>query len=138
MTQPAVTAGGSFLHTMIRVRDLDAALQFYCGQLGMKEVKRSDVPEGKYTNVFVGYGPQETHPVIELTYNYGDHVYEVGTGFGHLAVGVTGIYDVCEKLAAAGVKITRPAGPLKFGTTVIAFIEDPDGYKIELVETEAA
>lgn len=138
MTQPIVQSDARFLHTMIRVGDLDRALDFYCGKLGMKEVKRSDVPEGKYTNVFVGYGPQETHPVVELTYNYGDHSYDIGTGFGHLAIGVKGIYDVCERLAKAGVKITRSAGPLKFGKTLIAFIEDPDGYKIELVEAEPA
>ncbi|MCF3934040.1 lactoylglutathione lyase [Acuticoccus sp. M5D2P5] len=133
---PDTTDSPRFLHAMIRVRDLDASLAFYCGQLGMQEVKRSDVPEGKYTNVFVGYGPQETHAVIELTYNYGDHTYDKGDGFGHLAVGVKGIYEVCDRLAKAGVKITRPAGPLKFGTTLIAFIEDPDGYKIELVESD--
>lgn len=134
MTETTIGSGARFLHTMIRVRNLDASIAFYCNQLGMEEVKRSDVPEGQYTNVFVGYGPQETHPVVELTYNYGDHEYEKGNGFGHLAVGVTGIYEVCERLAAAGVRITRPAGPLKFGKTLIAFVEDPDGYKIELVD----
>jgi len=135
MTETTIKSEARFLHTMIRVKNLDTSIAFYCNQLGMKEVKRSDVPEGQYTNVFVGYGPQETHPVIELTYNYGEHEYDKGNGFGHLAIGVSGIYDVCERLAAAGVRITRPPGPLKFGKTVIAFIEDPDGYKIELVET---
>lgn len=135
MTETTMASGARFLHTMIRVRNLDASIAFYRDQLGMKEVKRSDVPEGRYTNVFMGYGPQETHPVIELTYNYGDHEYDRGNGFGHLAIGVTGIYDVCARLSAAGVPIPRAPGPLKFGRTLIAFIEDPDGYKIELVDT---
>src|SRR3546814_2226272 len=90
---------------------------------------RADGAEGQYTNVFVGYGPAETHPVVELTYNYGENVYEKGNGFGHLAIGVNGIYEVCERLSKAGVNITRPAGPLKFGTTLIAFIEDPEDRK---------
>lgn len=123
---------GRFLHTMIRVGDLDRSVDFYTRLLGMKELRRRDVPEGKYTLVFVGY--DETEPAIELTYNYGVDRYELGNAFGHLAIGVPDIHAAVERLRAAGVKITREPGPVKFGTTVIAFIEDPDGYKIELIE----
>jgi lactoylglutathione lyase len=124
----------SFLHTMLRVGNLDASVKFYTEHLGMKELRRIEVPEGKYTLAFVGYGSEKDNTVLELTYNWGVDHYETGTGFGHLALGVPDIYGACERLAAAGVKIPRPPGPLKFGTTVIAFVEDPDGYKIELIE----
>ena len=124
----------SFLHTMLRVGNLDASVKFYTEHLGMKELRRIEVPEGKYTLAFVGYGSEKDNTVLELTYNWGEDHYETGTGFGHLALGVPDIYGACERLAAAGVKIPRPPGPLKFGTTVIAFVEDPDGYKIELIE----
>ena len=124
----------TYLHTMLRVRDLDASIKFYTGLLGMKELRRTDVPEGKYTLVFVGYGNEDSHTVLELTYNYGTDHYELGTAFGHLALGVPDIYATCDKLRQAGVKISREPGPVKFGTTVIAFIDDPDGYKIELIE----
>jgi lactoylglutathione lyase len=124
----------TYLHTMLRVRDLDASVNFYTKFLGMQELRRTEVPEGKYTLVFVGYGGEEDHTVLELTYNWGVDHYELGSAFGHLALGVPDIYATCEKLAAAGVKIPRPPGPVQFGTTVIAFIEDPDGYKIELIE----
>lgn len=127
---------GRFLHTMIRVGNLERSVDFYTRLLGMKELRRRDVPEGKYTLVFVGY--DDGGASIELTYNYGVERYELGTGFGHLAIGVTDIHATVESLRAAGVKITREPGPVKFGTTVIAFIEDPDGYKIELIETQAA
>ncbi len=123
---------GCFLHTMIRVGDLERSVDFYTRLLGMKELRRRDVPEGKYTLVFVGYDEKE--PAIELTYNYGVDRYELGNAFGHLAIGVPDIYATVDRLRAAGVKITREPGPVKFGTTVIAFIEDPDGYKIELIE----
>ncbi len=123
-----------YLHTMLRVGDLERSVRFYTGMFGMKELRRRDVPEGKYTLVFLGYGPEETHTVLELTYNYGVDKYELGTAFGHLAIGVPDVYAACEKMRAAGVKITREPGPVKFGTTVIAFVEDPDGYKIELVQ----
>lgn len=123
---------GRFLHTMIRVGDLARSVDFYTRLLGMKELRRRDVPEGKYTLVFVGYDEEE--PAIELTYNYGVDRYELGTAFGHLAIGVPDIHATVDRLRAAGVKITREPGPVKFGTTVIAFIEDPDGYKIELIE----
>ena len=124
----------SYLHTMLRVGDLDRSIAFYTKLLGMRELRRTDVPEGKYTLVFLGYGSEDSHTVLELTYNYGVERYELGTAFGHLALGVPDIHATCENLRAAGAKITREPGPVKFGTTVIAFIEDPDGYKIELIE----
>jgi lactoylglutathione lyase len=124
----------SYLHTMLRVGDLDRSIAFYTGLLGMRELRRTDVPDGKYTLAFVGYGDESSHTVLELTYNWGVSSYDLGTAFGHLALGVPDIHATCEKLRAAGVKIAREPGPVKFGTTVIAFIEDPDGYKIELIE----
>lgn len=124
----------SYLHTMLRVGDLERSVSFYTGLLGMKELRRTEVPEGKYTLVFIGYGDEDNNTVLELTYNWGVDHYEMGTAFGHLALGVPDIYAACNKLREAGVKITREPGPVKFGTTVIAFIEDPDGYKIELIE----
>jgi lactoylglutathione lyase len=123
-----------YLHTMIRVKDLDESVKFYTELLGMKELRRNDVPDGKYTLAFVGYGDEASHTVLELTYNYGVDSYDQGTAFGHLALGVPDIYGAVEKLRAAGVKISREPGPVKFGKTVIAFIEDPNGYKIELIE----
>ncbi|TQF79406.1 lactoylglutathione lyase [Elioraea sp. Yellowstone] len=129
---------GRFLHTMIRVGDLDRSVNFYTKLLGMKELRRRDVPEGKYTLAFVGYGDESSDAVIELTYNYGVDRYELGTGFGHLAIGVPDIKAAVEKVRAGGGKVTREPGPVKFGTTVIAFIEDPDGYKIELIERKPA
>ncbi|UNC14080.1 lactoylglutathione lyase [Acidiphilium multivorum] len=123
-----------YLHTMIRVRNLDESVKFYTELLGMKELRRNDVPDGKYTLAFVGYGDEASHTVLELTYNYGVDSYDQGTAFGHLALGVPDIYGAVEKLRAAGVQITREPGPVKFGKTVIAFIEDPNGYKIELIE----
>jgi lactoylglutathione lyase len=125
----------SFLHTMLRVGDLERSVRFYTGPLGMRELRRNDVPDGKYTLVFVGYAPEASGAaVIELTYNYGVEKYEPGTAFGHLAIGVPDIVATCEKLRAAGAKIVREPGPVKFGSTVIAFVEDPDGYKIELIQ----
>jgi len=123
-----------FLHTMLRVGDLQRSVDFYTKLLGMKELRRRDVPDGKYTLAFVGYGDEESSAVVELTYNYGTDHYDQGTAFGHLAIGVPDVYATCEQLAKAGVKIPRPAGPMAHGGSVIAFIEDPDGYKIELVE----
>ncbi|HTJ89908.1 MAG TPA: lactoylglutathione lyase [Acidocella sp.] len=124
----------SFLHTMLRVRNLEESVTFYTTLLGMKELRRIDVPEGKYTLAFVGYGNESNSAVLELTYNWGVDNYEIGTAFGHLALGVPDIYATCEQLRKAGVKISREPGPVKFGTTVIAFIDDPNGYKIELIE----
>ena len=124
-----------FLHIMIRVRDLDKSLDFYTRLLGMKLLRKNDYPEGKFTLAFVGYGDEEDDTVVELTHNWGQETpYELGTAFGHLALGVPDIYATCEQLAKEGVSIPRPPGPMKHGATVIAFIEDPDGYKIELIE----
>ena len=123
-----------YLHTMMRVGDLERSVKFYTDLFGMKELKRNEVPGGKYTLVFMGYGDDATHTVLELTYNWGVDSYEIGTAFGHLAIGMPDVYAACEEMKAAGAKITRPAGPVQFGTTVIAFVEDPDGYKIELVQ----
>ena len=123
------------LHTMLRVKDLDRSVEFYTKLLGMKELRRREVPDGKYTLSFVGYGDENSHAVVELTYNWDQKDgYDIGTGFGHLAVGLPDVYKACEDLRKAGAKITREPGPVKFGTTVIAFVEDPDGYKVELVQ----
>ena len=122
------------LHTMIRVGDLDRSIKFYTEVLGMQVIKVSDHPEGKFTNVFVGYGDEAAGAVIELTYNYGVERYELGTGFGHIAVGVPDAYAACAEIKARGGVVTREAGPMKHGTTVIAFVQDPDGYKIELIQ----
>ncbi|MBN9509836.1 MAG: lactoylglutathione lyase [Alphaproteobacteria bacterium] len=123
-----------YLHTMLRVGNLDRSVKFYTEIFGMKELRRSDVPDGKYTLAFLGYGPEESTTVLELTYNYGVDHYDLGSAFGHLAIAVPDIYATCDKMRAAGAKITREPGPVKFGTTHIAFVEDPDGYKIELVQ----
>ena len=125
----------SYLHTMLRVKNLDESLAFY-RLLGLRELRRSEVPAGKYTLVFVGYDDnQHGQAEIELTYNWGeDSGYEVGTGFGHLALGVPDVTEVVEQVRAGGAKVTREPGPVKFGTTFIAFVEDPDGYKIELIQ----
>ncbi|MBV9858857.1 MAG: lactoylglutathione lyase [Alphaproteobacteria bacterium] len=124
-----------FLHTMLRVRDLDASLNFYTGQLGMKLLRKRDYESGRFTLAFVGYGDEANSTVVELTHNWDQaEPYALGSAFGHLAIGVPDVYKACERLAAAGVKIPRPAGPMAHGGSVIAFIEDPDGYKIELVE----
>lgn len=120
---------------MIRVMDLEKSLAFYTGPMGMKMLRKRDVPEGKYSLAFVGYGEEKDHAVVELTHNWDqEKPYDLGTGFGHLAVGVPDVYKVCDAVAQAGGKVTRAPGPVKFGTTVIAFVEDPDGYKIELIE----
>ena len=124
-----------YLHTMVRTKNLDKSIEFYTKCLGMKELRRRDVPNGKYTLAFVGYAENPDQAEIELTYNYGqDDGYQVGTGFGHFAVGVPDVAKACEDVRAAGGKVTREAGPVQHGTTVIAFVEDPDGYKIELIE----
>ncbi|MBT3809469.1 MAG: lactoylglutathione lyase [Rhodospirillaceae bacterium] len=123
------------LHTMIRVKDQDKSIDFYTRHLGMKVLRQKDFEGGRFTNTFIGYGDESSEAVIELTYNWDqDEPYSHGSGFGHLAVGVPDIYATCEALEAEGVSIPRKPGPMKHGTTVIAFIEDPDGYKIELIE----
>lgn len=124
-------AESRFLHTMLRVGDLERSVKFYTEVLGMKETRRRDVPEGKYTLAFVSFGDG---PEVELTYNYGVGKYEHGNAFGHLAISVPDAHAACDAIARAGGRVTRPAGPVKHGTTVIAFVEDPDGYKIELIE----
>jgi lactoylglutathione lyase len=126
---------GRFLHTMIRVRDLDKSIDFYTRLLGMTLLRRKDYPTGKFTLAFVGYGDEASNTVIELTHNWEQaEAYTLGSGFGHLALGVPDVYVACNTLAAEGVKIPRPAGPMAHGGSVIAFIEDPDGYKIELIQ----
>ena len=136
MSQSA--AGHQLLHTMIRVLDLDKSIDFYTRHLGMRLLRRKDYPSGEFTLAFVGYGDEDSNSVIELTHNWGQkEPYTLGSGFGHLAVSVPDIYGTCERLAKEGVRIPRPPGPMKHGGSVIAFIEDPDGYKIELVERKA-
>lgn len=135
---PAVQADKfRLLHTMIRVKDLDKSLDFYTRLLGMKELRKKDFPGGKFTLAFVGYGDEDHDAVIELTHNWDqEEPYDMGNGFGHLAIATPDIYGVCKALEAENVTIPRPPGPMKHGTSVIAFIEDPDGYKIELVQRD--
>ena len=135
-SKPVLDADKSrLLHTMIRVRDLDASLNFYTSQLGMKLLRKRDYPTGKFTLAFVGYGDETNSTVLELTHNWEQaEPYNLGSAFGHLAIAVPDVYKACERLGAAGVKIPRPAGPMAHGGSVIAFIEDPDGYRIELIE----
>ncbi|MCH9019776.1 MAG: lactoylglutathione lyase [Proteobacteria bacterium] len=134
MTTPD-TSRYRLLHTMIRVLDLDKSIDFYTRLLGMKLLRNQDYPSGEFTLVFVGYGDETDETVIELTHNWGQkEPYALGEGFGHLAIGVPDIYATCERLEAEGVKIPRPPGPMKHGGSVIAFVEDPDGYTIELIE----
>jgi len=123
-----------FLHTMIRVGNLDRSIRFYSENFGMKRLRQKDYEGGRFTLACIGYGNENEHTVIELTHNWDTESYEIGGGFGHFALGVDDIYGVCDKLRADGVKISREPGPMKHGTTVIAFVEDPDGYKIELIE----
>ncbi|HEV3111080.1 MAG TPA: lactoylglutathione lyase [Candidatus Binataceae bacterium] len=125
------------MHTMIRVNDLDESLKFYCDNLGMKLLRKNDYPGGEFTLAFLGYGGIRDTTVIELTYNWGKHKYELGDAFGHLAVGVDDVYRVCNELRAKGVKVVREPGPMAHGSSVIAFIEDPNGYRVELIEDRA-
>jgi lactoylglutathione lyase len=122
------------LHTMIRVSDLEKSLQFYTEVLGMKLLRRNDYPDGKFTLAFVGYGDESEQAVIELTYNWGVDKYELGNAFGHIAIGVPDIYKTCEEIKRRGGKVVREPGPMKHGSTVIAFVEDPDAYRLELIE----
>jgi lactoylglutathione lyase len=125
-----------FLHTMLRVTDLGRSLAFYCDILGMKLLRQKDYPDGKFTLAFVGYGDESEQTVLELTHNWGVDSYEWGNAYGHIALGVSDIYKACEDISAKGGKVTRAPGPMKHGSTVIAFVEDPDGYKVELIQTK--
>ena len=122
------------LHTMLRVGNLERSLRFYCEVLGMRLLRRKDYPDGRFTLAFVGYGDEDRSTVIELTHNWDTDSYDIGNGFGHIALGVEDVYATCDRLRAAGVKVVREPGPMKHGSTVIAFIEDPSGYRIELIE----
>ena len=126
------------LHTMLRVGDLQRSVKFYTEVLGMKLLRTTDRPEQKYSLAFVGYDTEDRTAVLELTYNYGVDRYDLGAAFGHVAVGVPDVAGACERVRKSGGKVTREAGPVKGGKTVIAFIEDPDGYKIELIERKPA
>lgn len=126
------------LHTMIRVGDLQRSIDFYTKVLGMQLLRTSENEEYKYSLAFVGYGDESSGAVIELTYNWGVTSYEMGTAFGHIALGVDDVAATCEAIRQAGGNVTREAGPVKGGTTIIAFVEDPDGYKIELIENKSA
>ena len=123
------------LHTMIRVGNLERSIDFYSRVLGMKLLRRKDYPAGKFTLAFLGYGDESETAVLELTHNWGTESYDPGNGFGHIAIGVDDIYGVCNSIRQAGGVISREPGPMKHGTTVIAFVKDPDGYAIELIET---
>lgn len=123
-----------FLHTMLRVGNLQRSIVFYTHVLGMQLLRKTENPDYKYTLAFVGFGKNPEHAEIELTYNWGVDSYELGTAFGHLALGVPDVYGACEKIKAAGGNVTREAGPVKGGSSVIAFVTDPDGYKIELIQ----
>jgi lactoylglutathione lyase len=126
------------LHTMLRVGDLDRSISFYTGVLGMKVLRTTDRPEQKYKLAFVGYGGESEGAVLELTYNYGVGAYDLGTAYGHVAIEVPDAAAACNAVRAKGGNVTRDAGPVKGGTTVIAFVQDPDGYKIELIENKRA
>ncbi len=121
------------LHTMLRVGDLEKSLAFYTDILGMNLLRKNDYPEGKFTLAFVGYGSEEDTAVLELTHNWETQDYTHGNAFGHIAIGVDDVYDACNKIKAAGGKVVREAGPMQHSTTILAFVEDPDGYKIELL-----
>lgn len=122
------------LHTMLRVGDLERSIDFYTNVMGMQLLRQRDVPDHRYSLAFLGYASNPEQAEIELTYNYGTDHYDLGTAYGHIAVQVPSARDACDRIRAAGGKVTRDAGPVKGGSTVIAFVEDPDGYKIELVE----
>ncbi|WP_448563231.1 lactoylglutathione lyase [Trichothermofontia sp.] len=122
------------LHTMLRVGNLEKSLQFYCEVLGMKLLRRQDYPGGEFTLAFVGYGDEANHTVLELTYNWGVDHYNLGDAYGHIAIGVEDIYATCDEIRAKGGQVVREPGPMKHGSTVIAFVTDPDGYKVELIQ----
>lgn len=121
------------LHVMLRVVDLEKSIQFYTEVLGMKLLRRKDFPDGKFTLAFLGYGDEDSHTALELTHNWETKEYEIGTAYGHIAIDVPDVYKACEEIRNRGGKVVREAGPMKHGSTVLAFVEDPDGYKIELL-----
>jgi lactoylglutathione lyase len=123
------------LHTMLRVKDLQASLDFYCQLLGMKLLRQKDYPGGKFTLAFVGYGEESDHTVLELTHNWGQDDYDLGDAYGHIAISVDDIYTTCADITERGGKVVRQPGPMQHGSTVIAFVEDPNGYKVELIQT---
>lgn len=125
------------LHTMLRVKDLDRSLSFYCDQLKMTLLRKKDYPGGEFTLAFVGYGDESENAALELTYNWGKEDYTLGDAYGHIAIGVDDIYATCAGIKAQGGNVSREPGPMKHGTTVIAFVEDPDGYKVELIQMKA-
>lgn len=125
------------LHTMLRVTNLERSLAFYTTVLGMKLLRQKDYPEGRFTLAFVGFGDEKAEAVLELTHNWDTTQYELGTAYGHIALEVDDVYVACEKIRAAGGKVVREAGPMKHSTTILAFVEDPDGYKIELLTAKA-
>jgi len=125
------------MHTMLRVGNLERSIAFYTQVLGMKVLRRQDYPEGKFTLAFVGYGDEASHAVLELTHNWETAAYELGNGYGHVAIEVPDTHKACEEVKKRGGKVTREAGPMKHGTTVIAFVEDPDGYKIEFIQKKS-
>lgn len=125
------------LHTMLRVGDLERSLAFYTDILGMRLLRRKDYPEGRFTLAFVGFGPEEETAALELTHNWDEDRYDLGSGYGHVAIGVDDVYAACDRIKQRGGKVVREAGPMKGGSTVIAFVEDPDGYKVELLEDPA-
>jgi lactoylglutathione lyase len=122
------------LHTMLRVNDLEESLRFYCDVLGMRLIRRKDYPGGRFTLAFVGYGPEDREAVIEFTHNWDTHRYDLGNAFGHIALGVDDIHATVERMRAQGAKVVREPGPMKHGGSEIAFLEDPNGYRIELIE----
>lgn len=124
------------LHTMLRVGNLEKSLTFYTSVLGMQLLRKQDYPDGRFTLAFVGYGPEDSNTVLELTHNWDTASYELGNAYGHIALGVPDAYAACDKIKALGGKVVREAGPMKHGSTVIAFVEDPDGYKIELIQRD--
>lgn len=124
------------LHTMLRVGNLERSLTFYTEVLGMKILRQNDYPEGRFTLAFVGYGDEDNHTVLELTHNWDTESYDLGNAYGHIAIGVDDAYKACEEIKARGGNVVREAGPMKGGVTVIAFVEDPDGYKVELIQQD--